>query len=150
MTTFVTREELLNHLLINPDTLTQYQKDGLPIHKKGAGRSRAQYILEDVINWLDANGKKYGATKESLQEAKTRRECALASLAELELQEAEGKLVRIDEITREYEKQLINLKQKLLAIPTKTAGLVVGNSDINHVKSIIEDEIRTCLEEISK
>lgn len=150
MTTTVTREELLNHLNINPDTLTEYQKEGLPIHKKGAGRSKAQYILEDVTDWLDANGKKYGQTKESLQEAKTRREIALATMAELELKELEGELVRLSDVTDEFEKQLINVKQKLLVLPSKVAGAVLGMTDINQIKEVIEREIYTALEELSK
>ena len=150
MTTIVTREELLNHLLINPDTLTQYQKDGLPIHKKGAGRSKAQYILEEVVNWLDANGKSYGDTKESLQEAKTRRECALASIAELELKQLEGELVRVDELTDEFHKQLLNVKQRLLAMPAKLSGPLLGIDDIKIIHKMIEDEVFTALNEISK
>lgn len=144
------RDELLKHLSIDSDTLAEWTKEGLPVKVKGRGRIGNLYSVEDVEAWCNANNKRFGEIKETLQEAKTRREIALAGLAELELQELEGQLIRIDEISKEYEKQLINLKQKLLAIPTKTAGLLVGNSDINHVKSIIEDEIRTCLEEISK
>lgn len=148
--TEIRREELIKHLSIDSDTLAEWTKEGLPVKTKGRGRLGNVYIVEDVEAWCTANNKKFGETKESLQEAKTRRETALATLAELELKELEGQLVRIEDISKEYEKQLINVRTRLLAIPSKVAGVVLGLSDINQVKDIIDKEIYAALEELSK
>lgn len=148
MPTEISRSDLIAKFGIDKDSLTNWKKEGLPVHKKGAGRRPDVYILEDVEAWCSANKKIFG--KEDYNAARTRKERALASMAELDLQEAEGKLVKLDAITTEFEKQLINCKQRLLAVPSKVAGIVIGISDINIIKDIVEKEIHTALEELSK
>lgn len=144
--TDISRPDLIKKLGINSDTLHQWQLEGLPIKSKGRGRNGYTYDLDDVMQWIKDNNKAAG---EDFQSAKTRKEIALASIAELELKQLEGELVRVDELTDEFHKQLLNVKQRLLAMPAKLSGPLLGIDDIKIIHKMIEDEIYTALNEIS-
>ncbi len=86
---------------------------------------------------------------ESLEEAKTRKESALASLHELELAEKTGKLLDAEQTAEWWTRIITNAKTKLLAIPTKAAPLVIGCKTPAQAKDVLERHIYEALTELS-
>lgn len=85
---------------------------------------------------------------ESLEQAKTRKEAALASLHELELAEKTGRLVDSEKVGDWWVQIVTNAKSKLLAIPTKAAPLVIGSPA--QAKAVLDTMIHEALLELSE
>lgn len=89
------------------------------------------------------------AEGETLEEAKTRKEAALASLHELELAEKTGRLLDAEKVTEWWVRMITNAKTKILAIPTKAAPLVIGCKSPAQAKDVLEQHIHEALTELS-
>ena len=59
-----------------------------------------------------------------------------------------GELVRIAEIVKQFEAQLMNCRTKLLATPTKEAAEVHAAATVSEVQDIIEITIKEALSEL--
>jgi hypothetical protein len=59
-----------------------------------------------------------------------------------------GELVKIDDIVKQFEDQLLKSKVKLLAVPTKVAAEVNAAKDVKECKAIIEEAVKEALSEL--
>jgi phage terminase Nu1 subunit (DNA packaging protein) len=74
---------------------------------------------------------------------------AQADKAEMEAKEMSGELVRIDDVVEEFEIQLMDMKGKLLAIPTKLATIIADIDNPSECQDVIDTYIREALLELS-
>lgn len=81
--------------------------------------------------------------------ARARKMEADAEMAELELLQAKRKLVAAEDVTAAWSDVLGAMKAKLMALPTICAPICATESEIQVVQSILEDQIREALDELS-
>jgi phage terminase Nu1 subunit (DNA packaging protein) len=77
-----------------------------------------------------------------LTRERTRKEAALATLRELQVAEAEGKLVRADEVVKAWAGAVIRLREAVLAIPARCATRF---ADPRHAEGVIRAECELAL-----
>ena len=82
-------------------------------------------------------------------EARQRRLSAQAQLTELELGQQQGQLVKCEEIIEAIQKSLLQLRNRLLSIPSKLSPALAVEASAALTKSILEDEIHKALTELS-
>lgn len=100
-------------------------------------------------NQRKAKPDKESADGISLYEAQRRRTLAQAKQEEIKAQTLAGELVDRETINKEWIKTAAAIRNKLLAIPTKTAPLVLAVKTLPEVKRILEDQIYEALAELS-
>ena len=81
--------------------------------------------------------------------ARARKMEADAQMAELELLQAKRKLVSADDVTTAWVDVLSAMKAKLLALPSKCAPIAATETDIQIIQSVLENQIREALDELS-
>ena len=81
--------------------------------------------------------------------ARARKMEADAQMAELELLQAKRKLVSADDVTTAWVDVLSAMKAKLLALPSKSAPIAATETDIQIIQSVLENQIREALDELS-
>ena len=87
------------------------------------------------------------ASRESktLTEQRIRKERALASLRELQLAEAEGKLLSAAEVEAGWSGAILRLRDAMLAVPVKCAPRF---ADPKHAEAIIRAEVERALQSL--
>ena len=70
-------------------------------------------------------------------------------MAEIELAEARGGVVAIDDVAMQWETILGGVRTRILALPTKVAPLVAHETDQRMCKEIIQDGVHTALGELA-
>ncbi len=83
-------------------------------------------------------------------DARTRRETAEASKAELQLAEMSGVLVRKDQVESAAYETGRMLRDMMLAVPGKIADAIAAESDPRTVENLLREEFRKVLDEISR
>ena len=86
---------------------------------------------------------------ETFKEALTRKTRADADLKELELAVKRGQVVAIADVQKLLESLFVNVKQKIMAIPSKFGARLDGVRDRNQRKAILDAECRQICQELS-
>jgi len=73
-----------------------------------------------------------------------------SELAELEVRKARGELVEVERVVEDWQKNIYVFKTRILAIPSKIAPLITGEKSVKKIHSLLSNEIRTTLNELSK
>jgi phage terminase Nu1 subunit (DNA packaging protein) len=81
-------------------------------------------------------------------EARAKHERFKARLAELELEQREGKLVEADVVQREAFKASRQVRDALLNLPDRVAGLLAAETNQFKVHQLLTKEIRRALEDL--
>lgn len=139
----VNREELAGWFGVDPGTITEWRKQGLPRQSAAAGRGGDTYDSEAVIEWysqwraqslaIDDDGKVIDFDKERARLTKEQADKAAMANA---LQR--GKLVDAERAAMLWANVLVNCKTRLLSIPTKAAPLVIGCKTMPQARDVIE------------
>ena len=83
-------------------------------------------------------------------DAKTRREVAEASKAELQLEEMAGRLVRREAVERAAYEAGRLLRDMILSVPSKLAGEIAGLKDPQAIEARMRDELRKVLDDLAR
>lgn len=83
------------------------------------------------------------------ESSKARLERAKADMAELELQELQGKLVRIDTVHSVYEEVLMNVKAQILTLPRRIAMMKLPNG-VREREVLLVGETEKSLQKLSE
>jgi phage terminase Nu1 subunit (DNA packaging protein) len=133
-------------------TVRNYIRRGMPIETQG-GRGKGHEIdTAAAIEWMVQDRIKEVAGPSNLNSfdaARTRKEVANADIAEMDLAERRGELVRLAAIGKVFANAVARSRARLLAIPTKVAPIVVGQK-IAEAKATIEDALHDALNELGK
>jgi phage terminase Nu1 subunit (DNA packaging protein) len=139
--------DIMEHTLnVQAPQITGYRKRGLIVQP-----SHGTYdLIETVRRVIDAN-RRQPASEEThdFQVEKARLTKAQADKAEMEVMELSGSLVRTEDVVEEWQSQLMDMKGKLLSIPSKLATLVADIDNPSEVQSLIDDYIREALQELA-
>ena len=135
----VNYEEAANFLNLSKSTFFRLIEAGI-IPRSDDGN----YILGEVVeaywrNQFDSEG---------LRAAQTRLVTAQAELKEAELAEQRGELHRASVVQKIWSERNINIRAKLLAIPTKISPELVGK-DLLTIQAKLKDAVNEALEELA-
>ena len=126
-------------LLVGKDGLLDWEdNDKLYEANKKDGYSRKQEAPDKVVQKAAQSAVDYNS-------ARTAKEIANARLKELELQELEGKLVRIEDVRADASATGAELRVKLQSIAPRIATVCEGK-EARQIERIIADEINHVLE----
>lgn len=131
----VNKRELAQILGISERSLTEWQREGLPmVLNSGRGASN-QYDTADVINWRIAravNGTQQESPKDRLDRLRGDRE-------ELELAQLRGTLVSVSEIEPALAQFIADAVDLLTTLPDKFAPIIVEAGSIDAVHGVLQD-----------
>lgn len=89
-------------------------------------------------------------TAADYDQARARRETALAALAELDLAQRNLELIPADVVQHHWENMVGNMRNKLLALPSRIAGAVMGQDTVQGIEREAMLLVREALEEIAQ
>lgn len=81
--------------------------------------------------------------------AKTLREAAEATIAELKLAEMRGHLVSVDEVRASLQRRIAGVREALLQLPARVVPLLVANPDAASMDRLLREEITAAMQQIS-
>lgn len=139
--------EFAKEMGISYHRIYQLAKKGIiPINKKNLiDAETARKIINDRRK-LDDNL----PMSSTLADARIKSETMRAEMLELEYRQKKGELIEREKVIMMATGIIAIVKTRLLAIPTKTAPLIVGSDSIKKIKTILEKEIRFVLTELSR
>jgi phage terminase Nu1 subunit (DNA packaging protein) len=148
----LTAGETAIRLCISARQLQNLVDLGLP--KVGHGKG-CYFAWQDVFPWfvnykIELNrpkGVKEDAT--NLTAAQLRKVNAEAALAELKLARERGEVISVQDVEKAVAEVSANVRARLLGMPAKLAGLLVGLTKPK-VKAAIEQEVNQALAELTK
>ncbi|ALA60199.1 hypothetical protein [Nitrospira moscoviensis] len=111
-----------------------------------ADRRRAAWTTAGPGNGSAGDG---SAPVGSLGEAQTRERQAKAALAEIELGRRRGELVERDAVEKEAFRVGRLVRDALMNIPSRLAGILAAESDQRRVYELLDKEIRQALEALA-
>lgn len=133
----VNKRELSQILGISERTLTEWQREGLPVMMKSARGASNQYDTAMVIQWRIAR-EVHGAAKES---PKDRLDRLRGDQVELELAQLRRDLVNIAEIEPALGQYFSDAVALMMSMPDKYAPLISEAPDADAIHAMLEDLI---------
>lgn len=88
-------------------------------------------------------------TAESLDKEKAKHEEVKRRLAEIKLQKAQKEVYSADVVEAVMTEMAVTCRNKFLSLPQKLAPQLIGHKNINVISGILDNEIRSALEELS-
>lgn len=149
----LTRRELAEVHDVHPQTVTKWERAGMPIAERGRRGVPSLYDPDQVDRWLKAredaaeSGKVVDLTRE-----RARKERALARLNELRYQERARELVPTDEVAEVWGAHINAVRTKLLALPITLVDRLFRAAKRGHtaVEYELEKAVREILTEIAE
>ena len=120
-------------------------KQDFPSKKVG---NRYCFDIEEVKKWLKKR-EKDRAKLNTLSKERAKLIRANAQLKELQLKKLKGELIEKQVAFEAFAFTLTRMRDKLIAIPHKSAPLLITAKSLQEIKQILEDLIREVLNEIS-
>jgi len=102
------------------------------------------------IHYLRNQGRQWEDTSETTRATLTNRRIAAdAEISEIRVMVMKGKLHRTDDVQFYVTNMLVRFKARIQAIPSRTARLLVGCTDIRKIRKTLTDEHDLALRELS-
>lgn len=150
----VNKKELSEILDKSQQTLTTWQKNGMPIFAEGSNGQSHQYKTEDCIQWLinreiskltiDEDGRVHDYEAE-----RARLTHHQANKTALEEEVLKGNLLKAELVDRVWGDMISAFRAKMLSLPTKTAATLVNEPDIAVIETILREQVYEALTELS-
>ena len=138
---------------VHRQTITTYQKKGMPYTKAKTGTKGNIYDTEVCIKWYIADvsaNSKYAGGEEvgaNYEVERTRLTKNQADVKELEVKKMSGELVNAIEMQQTYERNVVSARNTLLVLPSKITQMLGLSSDD---EDIIEIEMKRTLAALGK
>lgn len=140
------RDEVMDRLGVSVRTLFRLIDEGLPVTGKGES---ATFPWPECRRWYDKRlQSQVTARPANLEEAKARRESALAQQEELKLAEMRGELMTATEYRRVVDDTNSRIAARLKALPQKLAPAVVGVKDTSEGLACVQPLVDEVMEEL--
>ena len=133
---------------VSPNTVTAWIRRGCPVTKQRDG----SYLFDPtkVQAWREKTRRVTASVDRTLASAQFRKETALADLREMEVRRKRGDLVEKVKVEAEAFRCGRTVRDALLALPDRLAGVLASESDQKKVHAILTKEIRQALEALCK
>jgi phage terminase Nu1 subunit (DNA packaging protein) len=135
-------------LLLTDRRVQQLVKDGV-IPKTEHGRYELAPAVQGYIRYLQDRTVGNAAAPADYHLEKSRLTRLQADKAEMEVMELSGELVKVEDVVSEWESQLMDMKGKLLSIPSKLATLISEIDNPAEAQDLMDTYIRESLQELS-
>jgi phage terminase Nu1 subunit (DNA packaging protein) len=131
-------------------TINAWLVKGIPHTLEGG-----QYVFDwsQVQTWRKATLATRQAQPEhtgTLNDARLRKELALAGMRELQLREREGQLIEVQQCKEIWANAALTIRSKLLAMPTRLALQLVGMRTPGQAEAVVKVAIYETLNELSR
>lgn len=151
----VNKTQLADIVGRTPQTLTTWQKNGMPIHADGRNGQSNQYDTAEVIQWMirqqiekltisgDGQVFDYEAERARLTHHQ-------ANKTALEERQLHGELIHAEKVQWVWGKLIAAFRAKCLSIPTKTAPRVQSTDDLATIEQELRISVNDALTELSE
>ncbi len=150
----LTRRELAAKLGVYMDTITKWEKSGLPISEPGRPGQSTLYELRDVQKWRkDREKAAHENGSFNVQQERARKERAQALVAEQTLEVRSGELMRADDVADTWHKEIAAVRGKFLAWPATMSDQLGRAFELGGVRALEEkmtEGIHELLTELSE
>ena len=150
-----TRPELAEAFAVHQQTVTKWERDGLPIEIRGSRGRPTYYSLADCVKWriereLIARG--VGSDTLSPQNERALLDRVRREEVETRMRRNRGELVEVDAVRLEYVELATAVKARLRAIPDATADQLIGAAQAGPaaVRTLLLDRIDEALRELAR
>lgn len=140
----VNKQKLAEILGISEATLTNWQREGLPMVPRGKTGKSNHYETKEVIGWMLARERGTDLTAERTRLAKEQ-----ADKTALENALRRKELLPADEVQRDLEQVFIAVRSRLLSLPTKLAPRALGRGTLAEMRDVLDDGVREALNELA-
>jgi phage terminase Nu1 subunit (DNA packaging protein) len=138
----ISKAEFARREKVSKTVVSKWVRAGLPT--AGGG----QIDPEAARAWLKANTSR-GVTVESLTEARSRKESALADLRELELARLRGETVLVEDVGHVLDSAIATSRVRLLAVPQKVAPELALEDNPVKCQELVRAAIHEALHELA-
>lgn len=142
------KRELANILGVTEETLTQWQKQGMPIVKAGKGRGGSVYDTVAVLAWKSARDQSDQPITD-FETERTRKVKLEADKLALEVAEKRGDLIPAEQVESAVADMVAAFRARILSIPSKLAGPIAATIDTRETEALLTDAIHEALHELS-
>lgn len=144
----VNKRQLADIFGVAEETLTQWQKQGMPILLQRKGQQGNQYETKAVIEWINAR-RASDEPPTDYDTERTRKVKLEADILALEKAKIEGKLIPADKAETAWVKLTSAFRAKLLSIPNKYAPILAAQTGFIEIEQTLNDAIYRALNELS-
>ena len=147
----VNRQQLADILGVTLPTVDARVAKGLPYKTKGKEGKSYEFETKDVIAWMLEQAKEKSSQSEShdsYNEARRRKMNAEADLTELELAQKAGLVVLVEDSIEAIADAVTTLRTQCLNLPRRVAPLILGETEEEVVKGILEEQVIQILNEL--
>lgn len=149
----VTRRDLATLLDVHMQTVTKWERDGLPIAERGRRGKPSRYSVTDVRAWLKAreDAARNGTQLDAAQE-RARKDRALALLNEQLYKVRDGELLQRDEVRQKWAKEVMGARAVLLSLPLTYAAKIhraATQDGEAGVERALKDAVKEVLRELA-
>lgn len=130
------------------ETITQWQKAGMPIKTQRKGTLGNEYEVVACVQWREGQVTE-GEGPLNLNQERARLAKAQADKTELEAAELKGEMVRYEEISAHWTDRGSAIRQRLLTMPTKIAPRLRVAVNDQEAAALMTAEMLEALAEIS-
>ena len=141
----VNKVQLAEILGVSERSLTEWQKEGMPLVYDGDRGESNEYDTAAVITWWINREK----AKASLETPRDKLYLAQERLAQLQISEKEGALVSVAELEQAYSHLVLTCRQRLLAIPGRLAPLLETTAGMDNKRALLAEAVDEALAELS-
>lgn len=118
------------------------------IPKNEHGRYELVPVVQGYVRYLQERSLGRTGAPEDYHQEKARLVKLQADKAQLEVEELAGQLLRADDVKREWEEMLGDMKGRLLGLPSKAAPIVAPQTHPGEVLGVLEDLVNEALQEL--
>jgi hypothetical protein len=140
-------EQIAQVLNLTPRYVNKLVKEqGMP--RQGRGEYDLVMCVHWYIDFLKAQIVRSRSGDESESDARRRLLSANADIREAERARMHGELIPVKSAVEVIERGVHSFKTRMLALPTKAAGRVLGRTSLGEIKGILEDDVYQALREL--
>jgi len=133
--------------MVSDRRVQQLVKMGI-VPKNDHGRYELVPAVQGYVRYLQERAQGRPGAPEDYHQEKSRLVKLQADKAQLEVEELAGTLVRADDVKREWEEMLGDMKGRLLGLPSKAAPIVAPQTHPGEVLGVLEDLVNEALQEL--
>lgn len=153
----VNKRELSDIIGKSQQTITTWQKNGMPISADGISGTANLYDTSDVIDWMIQQEIKRRITNHGgndddwydFEKERARLTHHQANIAALDEQVKETELISAETVSRAWCDLSTAFSSKILSIPTKAAHSFISLTDINQIQDCLKVYLNEALSELS-
>lgn len=130
-------------------TLTEWQKEGMPLGSRGEKRGQANcYDTEEVINWMMTRASARADDSE-IEKHRIRLTKSQADKTELEVEILRGNLLATDEVELAWSNLVLNIRSRIMGIAARLSPRLTGKK-VQEIEKLIKSAHIEALQELSK